>query len=294
MGRAEIVASRKENHIERAARAALLAIAVLVACLLTRGALAQVTFMDFFKVQVHVQISNDTPPGGAILWAFDQAIETTTPGDYTGGALQSVFPYTLNGATWEVSALFPDQTSLDNAIFEFDTLLIDLGAGTQPAIFSVNINIGANNYPPSPPYLTGTSYNDLQLMNTANALTLTFPSPSTVGSTQGFLEIVEDPDGADIFVFDVQLTSGDTSVLIPAGTLQPGKVYRLEMGYTNGTLHSAFESVLNAPFFIAYDNITFVMFSTATSASSGPDLNNDNIVNGADLGLLLGAWGTSP
>ena len=121
------------------------------------------------------------------------------------------------------------------------------------------------------------------------------------------LDIIEDPSGPALTALDMPNLIGE-SVLTwrnPSSSFAPGrldlatyddailsapKAYLLDTALLNGTERSALG--VQATDSEASDHLLLVAdFSFA--APSDPDLNGDGVVDGADLGLLLGAWGGS-
>jgi len=121
------------------------------------------------------------------------------------------------------------------------------------------------------------------------------------------LDIIEDPAGPALIALDMPNLIGESRLTWrnPSSSFAPGrldlltyddailgapKAYLLDTALLNGTERSALG--VQASDSDASDHLMLVAdFSFATAGD--PDLNGDGVVDGADLGLLLGAWGGS-
>ncbi|MFG0256977.1 MAG: hypothetical protein ACF8GE_03650 [Phycisphaerales bacterium JB043] len=251
---------------------------------------AQVLLCDFFKVQVFEQTSNNTMPSTPLVYVADGAVEPTSAGDYSGVTINTIHPYSFDGFEWYFQNQYASKALLDADFPPASSVVVALAAGTQPSA-SENIPIGADDYPTSPPYLTGTSYDDLQGLDTTQSIQIDFVTPGSAGADGGSFEIIEDPNGAETPISEIALAQLTNSVSIPADFLNPSTEYRCIITFSRITSLPADPAGLNAPKDVAYEMVTIVDFTTSGCPLTA-DLNGDGVVNGADLGLLLGKWGT--
>jgi len=91
--------------------------------------------------------------------------------------------------------------------------------------FSEPITFGAtDNYSTVVPFFTGSTYNDLQGVNSDAAINLTWNLPSYPGSPVTFVSVSIDEVPFNFLYFE-EMTVSDTSTMIPASTLSPNTDY---------------------------------------------------------------------
>jgi hypothetical protein len=198
----------------------------------------------------------------------------TYPGPGSPQALTQQSPTRFNFQT----GAFANQAAMDAAYPKGTYSFTATGATTDTTSFQYS----ADDYPGAQPFLTGTSYSDLQGMNASQAITLGF-SPFVAGSTANqstiFLTIFDLTTNTYAFIGN-GLPHTTTSFTLPANTLAAGHSFIYELDYSNRDFVPAPGSIFAAQ--LGFDVRTQGDFSTAvatplpSSASAG-------------LMLLLGA-----
>jgi hypothetical protein len=159
---------------------------------------------------------------------------------------------TLGGSNASFSALVDE--------FPTGDYTFDLTGGTLgPAKFVINY---AGDAYSNTPELTAASFNALQGLNAADSVTLDFNamdvSPNaTPGANNIFFSIV---DSSDTPVFNATLSTTDTSVTIPGGTLAAGETYSFDLLFDDRIVTQDDQGVPVTQF---YDTHTDGSFSTA-------------------------------
>jgi hypothetical protein len=273
----------------RQIRICMVALTFLLCAIVSQGALAQVTEWSISKQEIHRQTISNTPPGAPIAWKVESVMTVVASTDFSAVTLNGVHSYTLNGIDWVFVKIYPDKASLDADFPPSSSVAVSATGNTQPSV-SQTIPLGPDNYP-FVPYFTGTTYDDLQGMDATSQLTVTFTSADSAGMILGIIDIIEDPQNTNILLLTQNFLFAQNSTQIPSNFFKPDASYQLAIWFQNSTTLAADPAGFNRTTSVRYKSFTLVDFSTSTR---NPDLNGDGIVDGADLGLLLGAWGTSP
>lgn len=175
----------------------------------------------------------------------------TTPSSYffnIGGNTQSASDFT------SVSASYPGTASKDLPIsgtnfgfsspafmtlsslhvaFPFGTYTITAANSGTSASQSGVMTYAADYFTSDIPALTAASYNGLNGLNTAGAITVSFNAfTPNANATQG-LTFFSIYDGSNIVFTEGFLTPNTTSVTVPGGTLQPNKFYQFELDFSD-------------------------------------------------------------
>ncbi len=135
---------------------------------------------------------------------------------------------------------------------------------------TASYNYTANDYAGSLPYLTGTTYTDLQGMNSSQAFNFTF-SPFVTGGTATdsfmFLTIFDSTSGT--FVYDAGfLPATTTGLLLPAGTLHAGDQFSYELDFSNRDILTSGFSGGDFPPQLGFDVRTSGTFSSAAATAT--------------------------
>ena len=229
------------------------------------SAQAGITNFDAFGNQLYNQTSSAQPvtPFGAF---FASRIMYNTAGDVTaanGMSASQFFTYANQPGNFALA-----QTTLITPA-QLATYL------TPGSAFSANVTAGnlagqsvsrtlAALSPSAVPFLTGTSYAQLQGLNASQADTITFNGFTPVnGANESdvFLTISRVSDGAVAYTAGF-LLSTTTSVFVSAGTLAANTAYNLELDYSSriNTSNAGFNG---ATFTQGFDQRTEVAFTTA-------------------------------
>lgn len=198
---------------------------------------------------------------------FSARAFVTNASDFSGGTLTYAgtgSPQTLSynpaDVAWEFgdsNGVFSDlQAAYPNVGYRFD-----LTGGTMGPL-SVTVNYAGDAYS-NTPQLAAASFNALQGLNAANAITLNFNamdvSPNANGDNGIFFSIT---DSSNTTVFTSALGTDATSVTIGGGVLSAGQSYTFELLFDDRIVQDNLEQF--------YDTHTFGSFSTAAGAVPEP------------------------
>jgi len=229
---------------------------------------ADVSSYDISKTEGSIQTQNNVQPATPDGYFFDSQI-VVSPGDFAsvnlGGATANPIAYFDDGSFWGIVEFFPSKTLLDNA-YPNTPYTIDTVGGTL-GTFNENISFGSDNFPTIVPYLTGNTYDNLQGVDVAQNISLTWNDASTSGATS--IVITIEDDSYNVVHFE-ELSTSSTSTIIPSGTLSENTDYTLYLEFEAKQADSR-DSFLTGTGFTAFYSQTIVDFSTSTvSAFFGP------------------------
>jgi PEP-CTERM motif len=159
---------------------------------------------------------------------------------------------TLSGSNTTFAGL---QSDFPNGDYTFD-----LSGGTMgPTEFVIDY---AGNAYSNTPELTAASFSALQGLNAANSITVDFNAIDvSPNATPGANSIVFSiTNSSDASVFTETLSTSDTSVTIPGGTLAAGQSYSFDLLFDDRIVDTSDPDVLLTQF---YDTHTAGAFSTA-------------------------------
>ncbi len=234
------------------------------------------------------QVADNTPPASADHYFFDAFIETF-PGAVAEASVSvdghEVGLFGDGTGFWETDGPnedFATQAGLDalfpsNSLYTFDISRGSLGERTQ------DITLGSDDYP-APPYLVGTSFSDLSGMNADQDRSIDWTATT---ADRVFVEFEEVDSEIERLVIEVD--PSQTTLTIPAGTLEGGLEHRLTLSFING------DEILgsNCPGFelgsvgtAAFVSSTSVSFTTAPPCLV--DFNSDGVLNFFDAQIFLG------
>ncbi len=280
----QLVASRLKSRFW--AFAAVLGLAVAAA-----PAEAGISFLDSFRSESSMQTADgaSTTLSG---YFFTTSLHSDNGGDYTGVSLAYPGPGSpvalvqqSDPTVWLYqTSLLPDQATMD-AAFPTGTYTYTATNGATSDVASFDYT--ADDYPLSQPYLTGTSYSDLQNLNAASTVNLTFSAFNTGGNASDsfiFFQIYDLTLGA--FAYDAGfLPSTATGVTVNANTLVAGHDYRYELIFSNRDQTASPGAGFNAQ--LGFENRTYGLFSTAAVSIGVPE--PSTIVMLASGALVIGA-----
>ena len=200
---------------------------------------AQVTDWLVAKGPNHEQTAADTAPAVVSDWRAILNVVTSAPTDATsvtisGGGLPAALPFSRQGSTgtWRAQASFPTQAQLDAFFPSASTYTLTLSGGTLGTL-TQSVPLGPEGYP-EVPYLTGSTWTDLALVNAEQDLALSWNDPGTLTAGAGVTRLgLRDAGGTEVFV---DLTAGaNAAAVLPANTLTPQSAYEGTLQFTNET-----------------------------------------------------------
>jgi hypothetical protein len=224
------------------------------------GANAAIYFYQLATGSTYAQTS-DAQPTTASGYAAIEQVGSSSPGDLTGasfsgGGTSSTTLTDLNGIYGAVQS-YGTQTALTAAIPNSTVYTFSLTGGTYNGQTATVTSFASTQSPAMVPYLTGTTFDSLQNVNAANAIGLTFNYDQAFGS---LAVAINGPGGGNVYE-DATIPAGATSILIPAGTLQPGTTYSMDLSDLVSATTSGFSP--SALGLTAQGDITVVNFTTA-------------------------------
>jgi hypothetical protein len=235
-----------------------------------RASASAVTFYDIFTNNEYSQTSN-TQPSTADGFFGTASLSYTTAGDV--GAVQvvnggSTSPLTLTsspGNTFNYSASFSTLASM-NAAFPLGSPYTFNISGGNLGTASALLNTPADALDSVIPYLTGSSYSQLQGLNPALADTIGINGFSPVAGTTDsyvFLTITRQSDNAVVFQENF-LSPSTTSIALAADTLAAGTAYNIDLDYSSRitTPDAGFGT---ASSLIGFEQRTEIAFTTGSS-----------------------------
>jgi hypothetical protein len=248
-------------------RAYLLGLAIWAAAGAS-DARADISFVDMFRSEFLTQTSD----GNSLTtqgFRFDSHLFSTGANDFSTVQLTvpgSATPLNMsqtNPTTFAFgSSLFATQALLDAA---FPTGTYQFNASGASGSTSTNFMYTTDAYPQSLPFLTGTTFSQLQGVNPAAPFTFQF-SPFIVnpGATTSFLFLTVFDRTTNTLAFDGGfLPSTTTSLVLPANTLVPGHDYTYELIFSDRVdIPKGPNAVFDTQF--GFDLRTSGSFATAT------------------------------
>jgi hypothetical protein len=265
------------------------AIGLAVAALVTAGGAAHAQLMEA-DIGVNPTFEQtDATTVNSTGGFFSARAFVTNESDFDGGTLTYAGPgspqalsYVPADVAWEFSigdASFPElQTAFPNVDYQFD-----LTGGTMGPL-SVTVNYAGNAYS-NIPQLAAVSFNALQGLKAADAITLDFNSMEVSPNADGDNSIIFSiTDSSNMTVFSTPALPTDaTSVTIPGGVLAAGQTYSFDLLFDDRI------AVDNTEQF--YDTHTGGMFSTAAGAVPEPSTWAMMLIGFGGLGLAVARRG---
>jgi hypothetical protein len=204
---------------------------------------------------------------------FSADLFSTTPNAYTsasvmlpGGSSMALTQNVPGDYSFQTS-LLPNQAAMD-AAFPTGTYTFTGMNGAQTD--TATLNYTADDYSQTTPFLTGTTYSDLQGLNSSQSFTFGL-SPYVPGASETdayvFLTVF-DPLGNVAFTqgFDNPST---TSITMAAKTLKAGTAYTYEIDYSDRDIASDLDGT-EFPAQLGFDVRTDGSFTTAASPIPEP------------------------
>ncbi|MGI9516610.1 MAG: PEP-CTERM sorting domain-containing protein [Pirellulaceae bacterium] len=199
-----------------------------------------ITNISVFKTAFYEQTTS-TPPATTLGFRFDSFVDFNMAGDLTNattsypGPLSPLVYSEIPGRFAYFSPVFGTQVELDTNFPVGSTYTFQISGGTlgsqSAALMAPNFEI----YPSSVPYVTGPTFDELQQLNPFqdqmiiwNAFT---PDPNA-DTAYTFFAILRSSDGAPVFTHPFG-DPGQTSVVVPGGTLEPDTNYFFDMAFSN-------------------------------------------------------------
>ncbi len=211
----------------------LLALSSVLA--LSASASAQVTHWRMVKGPSVEQTADDTQPTLPTGWSVGVYVRTQSPGDaaavsISGGGILGSIPLTLEGDTWVLEADFGGQGSMNKVFPSATQYTLGLTGGTLGTLFQPLV-LGPEQYP-NPPFLTGSTWSDVQSHDPAAPFTLTWNNPGPLTQASG-VSVLEIFDGSDASILSQIAVGGTTAGIIPGCTLAPNQSYEGFLEFTN-------------------------------------------------------------
>lgn len=236
---------------------------------------AAITSFSLSQFANYTQTSNAQPNSGSFTFFpniryTDEAALTSAFVFYNGTEssipLDSLFPFgdefvAANSLTYPtleaLEAVFPDGT-------QYIYTIVGGSLGTQAAVLPT---VPPRAFVNDVPFLTGTTFNDLQGFDPSQPLTISFNGTSLFPDISKNFSILSTLGGT---VFDVSLNPTDTSLLLPANTLAPNTSYEFELEYVESDLF--FDTGFNgARSFLGFFTQTTGAFTTGSIIGTTPD-----------------------
>jgi hypothetical protein len=246
---------------------------LVIANLVLAGGTAQasVTFYDVFTNNEYSQSSNAQPSTAAAFFAT-ATLSYTTAGDVVNAQVVnggSTSPLTLTsgpGNNFNYAASFPTQAAM-NAAFPLGNPYTFQISGGNLGTQSSALNTPGTALFSAIPFLTGSSYSQLQGLNPALPDTIGIngftPLAGTTDSS-AFFTITRQSDNAVVFQQSF-LSPSTTSIFVAANTLAAGSAYNIDLDYSSRitTTNAGFG---NASSIIGFEQRTEIGFTTAAAS----------------------------
>jgi len=182
------------------------------------------------KDQFFEQTANNVQPPTPIEFGFSFGLFTDDPSDFVSvvlnGAPGGPQASTLAGSDWAFFHAESSKAALDaafpNQVYTLSTSGGNLGTFNE----LVDLSVDPERYPNEVPFLTGNSFNDLQVMDPTQDITVTWNLPSSGGPQVTGVGFRVGEEVSDNILFD--FGTGDTSItstVIPGNTLNPNESY---------------------------------------------------------------------
>ncbi|MEI7657440.1 MAG: GC-type dockerin domain-anchored protein [Phycisphaerae bacterium] len=282
----------------QAVRAMWSSAAFMVASVLgASGASAQVTM---YTMRYSAEANQTTPglPPATTRHVFGSHVYAQTGIDFFDCWLtpplatrQTIFDYdNFSGFEYE-SGSYATQALLLVA-WPRGTYRFDVFGGFSPAQV-INWSRVAEWWPSAQPTISAATFNALQAIDADAPLVIafngfTYAYPATSGSTR--VEITNLFDST--VVYSRALTQPVTSVTVPAGTLEPGSPYEIEIAHVamqSGTDSTQPGSPVVA---VSFERVTRFPATCIAPPACIADFNQDGGVDGADIESFFHAWET--
>lgn len=244
---------------------------VICAALVLGGGLrveAQVTNFGAFRITYFHQTTNavqPSAPDSPKAYVFRAQLFTVNAGDAANVVVKPP-----GSRTYNLLYVTPTEVDFDSAYAPSKSLLDTLFPSGS---YQYTINSGAvaanltepavEMYPGAIPYFTSNTWNLMQTVDPANALTLTwngFTKGAGADSAYAFLRVLDEATGNVPFASGA-LPAGTTNYTVPGGTLKYGISYRAELSFSNRTnnLGAGFGSATATA---GYDYVTYASLVT--------------------------------
>jgi len=265
----------------------ILAFFVAFTVLHGNAAQAEISFFRLFKTQAYEQTSNAQPTTLAIA-SGEASILYNNVADFataqvTSSSPLSPMPLTPSGAgTVSYSQFFATSGDLDTDFPDNTTYAFGISGGTLGTDAAALNTPVTNIYASQVPFFNGTTYDQLQGMDSTSPFSFTFDgydAPVGGNTPLTFFSIIRDSDGA--FIYGDSGPNTQTSFVVPANTLEPGTAYTVDLVYSSriDTPNAGFNGATAE---VGYDLRTDLGFSTAV-----PEPASICLLAMAGLGLVV-------
>lgn len=258
----------RERALRQTWRKHRFAICFIMLMFCTTPVWAGITFYNTFKNARYTQNSNAQPVSPSNYFA-DATIISNNPPDLTSAQVTSsapLSPLTLNNTgsgRFSTALNYASQAAMD-AAFPGTTYQYNISGGILGSTSASLTTPATDLFASQVPFLSGTTFTQLQGLNSANAFTVTWPGftpQAGINDAIIFFSITRVSDGATAFSSGA-LGNSQTSVLLPANTLLPNTAYQFELDYSSRirTTNAGFG---NATSSVGFDLRTGGNFATA-------------------------------
>ena len=245
---------------------------LLLGVLTHLGGMARAGITDFGvdKFENYTQTSN-TQPAMLTSASFDSSLDASKASDV--GTVTASFagpssPLIYTGQSGSFSYYSPDfqtQAQLDTA-FPFGIPYTIQASGGTLGTLSATIDTPSMALYSPIPFLTGTTYSQLQGLNAATSDPISFNSftrPPGANGSSIFILITSLATGDTVYV-QFGLSPSTTSVVLPANTLAANTAYEIDLDYITG-IDSKNAEFGGASFAVTFSSDTSAYFTTAAT-----------------------------
>jgi|GEM_PF-1943463 len=249
------------------------------------------------KEITYMQGADNTQPISPMLYRFDGFLDTFDGGFVSGNVTNGIttIPFLEDEpGIWELDQTnveFGSKPAFDATFPSSMSYTIHIEGGTLGTRDQV-VTFGADDYP-DVPFLTGTSYSDLDGMDPTQEITVNWaiPSPNT---THVFFEIFN--IGTDTKPFEAVLDPATNSVTIPADVLESGAMYEMDINLIASPISFADDCPgfgLGSSNITGFVSSTSVFFTPQSAPSCPADLTGDGTLDFFDISAFLTAFSSS-
>jgi hypothetical protein len=234
-----------------------------------RTAQASITFYDVFTNNSYLQTSNAQPSTATGFFAT-ATLSYNTAGNVgnaqvvTGGSTSPLTLTSSPGNNFDYSASFPTQAAMNAAFPLGSPYTFQIGGGTL-GTQSASLNTPGAALFSVIPFLTGSSYSQLQGLNPTLSDTIGINGFSPVaGTTESFVFITITRQSDNALVFQQSfLSPSTTSIFLAANTLAAGTAYNIDLDYSS-RITTANAGFGGASSLIGFEQRTEIGFSTGS------------------------------
>jgi hypothetical protein len=240
---------------------------------------AVVTVFDAAKIRQYTQSSNTSPFTPSVFY-FDGRVFYDDPNDFEAvslgidrqGEFSFLEPLTVTDTQVFYRSIYGDESEFDTDFSNGSVFAFGFGGGNLDGQGG-SLTLVDNLSYPEIPFLTGTSFSNLQGFDPSQSLTLTingFTADPNASFNEIFLQIFPATSSSIIFeaLFLVNTSNTSTSIDIPANALTPNTAYFFNLDYRVSSITGEFNGVNG---FSSLLSRTFGEFSTGSLPGTNPE-----------------------